>query len=227
MRSYSQFCPVARGAEIFAERWTPLILRELLAGVSRYGELVRGLPGIPRHLLVQRLVGLEYAGVLERQPLPRGRGYEYRLTEAGEALRPVIHALGAWGYEYAAALRDEDLDPGLILWVLHRRLHVERMPDRQIVIRFDFHGVAGPGMWLVVNRPEVDVCHSDPGFEVDLTVTTDTATLTLIYLGRLGMGEALRRGGVELDGPRAVTDAFPGWLGLSPFARRDAVTDPA
>lgn len=224
---YWQFCPVALGAEIFAERWTPLILRELLLGSRRFSELHHGLPRISRNLLVQRLASLEEAGLVERQARANGRGFDYRLTAAGEDLRPVVVALGTWGYKWAASeLRPDNLDAGLLMWFLRRRVTVEQLPADRTVVRFDFSEAGArsfwigehQSFWLVLERPEVDLCYSDPGFEVDLIVRADVAALTRVYLGHLSLSEALRGGSVQLVGPRELCRGFRGWLGISPFA---------
>lgn len=224
---YWQFCPVALGAELFAERWTPLILRELLLGSRRFSELRNGLPRMSRNLLVRRLAQLEEAGLIERHPRANGRGYDYRLTAAGEELRPVVVALGAWGYKWAARdLRPENLDAGLLMWFLRRRVAVERLPAERTVVRFDF--LQGgrrsfwlgeqQSFWLLLERPEVELCYTDPGFEVDLIVRADVAALTRVYLGHMSLSEALRGGLIELYGPRELCSGFRRWLGISPFA---------
>jgi DNA-binding HxlR family transcriptional regulator len=225
MKGYGQFCPVAKACEIVAERWTPLVLRELLCGSVRFNELQRGVPLMSRTLLAQRLRELEDAGVVTSTPRARGRGREYRLTSAGQELRPLIDALGRWGQRWATrGLHPDDLDAELLAWDLHRRLNVDRLPLRRVVVRFDLRGVprGQPGRktwWLVLKRPDVDLCLKDPGYEVDLTVGADLAALTRVWLGAEGLNDALRTGRIELDGPRDLVRAFPGWLGLSAFAR--------
>jgi DNA-binding HxlR family transcriptional regulator len=228
MGEYGQFCPVALGAEIFAERWTPLILRELLNGSRRFSELQKGMPRISRNLLVQRIAALEQAGVIERHPLTSGRGFDYRLTKAGEELRPVVVALGAWGHKWAALeLREDNLDPGLLMWFLRRRVKVDRLPPGRMVARFDLHGAErrsarlqeAQSFWLVLERPEVELCVNDPGFDVDLIVRAELAALTRVYLGQLSLAEAMRAGSVQLSGPRAQRSGLRQWLGVSPFAR--------
>lgn len=224
MKGYGQFCPVAKACEIVAERWTPLVLRELLCGSVRFNELQRGVPLMSRTLLAQRLRELEDAGVVSSTPRARGRGREYRLTSAGQELRPLIDALGRWGQRWATrGLHPDDLDAELLAWDLHRRLNVDRLPLRRVVVRFDLRGVprGQPGRktwWLVLKRPDVDLCLKDPGYEVDLTVGADLAALTRVWLGAEGLNDALRTGRIELDGPRDLVRAFPGWLGLSAFA---------
>jgi DNA-binding HxlR family transcriptional regulator len=228
MQGYGQFCPVALGAEIFAERWTPLILRELLLGSHRFSELRRGLPRISRNLLVQRLASLEAVGLIERRRQPGRRGFDYHLTRAGEELRPVVMALGTWGYKWAAQeLRPENQDAGLLMWFLRRRINVEALPDERVVARFDFHAEGArafwmqeqQSFWLVFERPEVELCVSDPGFDVDLGVQAELEALTKVYLGHIPLGEALRTGSVQLSGPRELRSGFRRWLGISAFAQ--------
>ena len=139
MKGYGQFCPVALAAEVFAERWTPLILRELLSGAHHFADLHRGVPRISRNLLCQRLDALAHGGIIERRPAPNGRGHEYWLTAAGREFGPVIEALGIWGYKWAAHdLRDEHLDPDFLMWVMHRLVRIENLPERRVVILFRF-----------------------------------------------------------------------------------------
>src|SRR5215204_6109648 len=196
MRGYGQFCPVALGAEVFAERWTPLILRELLAGSHRFSELQRGLPGIPRALLTQRLGSLQRAGLVERRPTRAGRGFEYHLSPAGMSFQPVVEALGRWGYQWAAEqLRPDNLDAGLLMWFLRRRVRVERLPAEQVTVQFEFRDADKRCFWLVLRRPEVDLCLADPGFDTDLYVTTDVRTFTKVFLGQVSIAHAFGEGG--------------------------------
>jgi DNA-binding HxlR family transcriptional regulator len=219
MRGYGQFCPVALGAEVFAERWTPLILRELLAGSHRFSELQRGLPGIPRALLTQRLGSLQRAGLVERRPTRARRGFEYHLSSAGLSFEPVVEALGRWGYQWAAEqLRPDNLDAGPLVGSLHRPVRVERLPDRRVTVQFEFRDGDKRHFWLVLDRPEVDLCLGDPGFDTDLCVTTDVGTFTQVYLGQVSIAHALGDGSVALAGHSDLRRAFGGWIGLSPFA---------
>jgi len=229
MTSYGQFCPVAKAAEIFAERWTPLVLRELLCGSHRFNDLHRGVPLISRSLLTQRLRQLEDAGIVERRPAARGGGSEYYLTAAGEEFRAVVMKLGEWGQRWTRRFESIDLDPNLLLWDMQRWLNLKRFPPRRVVIRFEFRGVpkihrARTRWWLVVEPAAVDVCIKDPGFETDLVVIADLGAMTKLWLGDLGFRNALRDGLIALEGPREVCEAFPTWLALSPFATVDRVT---
>jgi DNA-binding HxlR family transcriptional regulator len=218
VRGYGQFCPVARGAEIFGERWTPLIVRELLGGSRTFSDLLQGVPRIPRSMLCQRLASLERHGVIERRP-KRGGGHEYLLTPAGEGLRPVIQALGGWGHKWVArSIREDDLDPDLLMWFLRRRVRVNNLPEDRIVLEFQLDGRRGPHYWLVLQRPEVDLCFSDPGFEIDLVVTATSRALARVYLGLLPLTEALRNSDVSVAGSSTYRRAFKDWIGISQFA---------
>ncbi len=221
MHGYGQFCPVAVACEVFAERWTPLILRELFAGSRRFSEIRRGMPLISRALLTQRLRHLEDVGVIESRPA--GRGREYRLSQAGAEFHGVIEGLGAWGQRWIHGRASaENLDAMLLMWNIRRRLAVDRLPDRRIVVRFDFRGVpAGRGpstSWLVASRSEVDVCLKDPGFGIDLVVAADLGAFTRVWLGDISFEQAVRAREIRLDGPRELLRAFPGWLLLSHYA---------
>jgi len=221
MSGYGQFCPVAVASEIFAERWTPLILRELFSGSRRFSEIRRGMPLISRALLAQRLRHLEDAGVI--QSVPAGRGSEYRLTQAGTEFHTVIEGLGAWGQRWVHGRASaENLDATLLLWNLRRRLAVDRLPERRVVVRFEFRGVPpgrGPSTaWLVASRKEVDLCLKDPGFGVDLIVAAELRAFIRVWLGDIAFNQAVRAGQIRVEGSRDLVRVFPGWLLLSHFA---------
>ena len=219
MDSYGQYCPIAKAAEIFADRWTPLIVREMLYGVCRFNELERGLPGIPRSLLAQRLRRLEQARVIERSAAPNGRATEYHLTQAGQQLEAVVDVLGTWGAQWAFGEPEPDeLDPLLLLWFMRRRVNFHLLPPRRIVVQFDFRGERTGSFWLVMEPTDVSLCLQHPGFEIDLLVTADIAALYRVWFGRLTFAEAQRDGLIELDGTTPLVRAFPGWFTLSPFA---------
>jgi DNA-binding HxlR family transcriptional regulator len=219
MRTYGQYCPVAHAAEIVADRWTPLILRELLAGSCHFNELERGLPGIPRSLLAERLRRLERAGVVERRVSSGRRAAEYHPTPAGRELRRVIEALGEWGARWAFGDPDpRELDPGLLLWRMRRRVDFERLPPHRVVVQFDFQGARNGSYWLVLDPDEVSVCLHDPGFDIDLLVTADIAVFYRVWLGRITLAEALRERSVQVDGAPSLRRAFSCWFTWSPFA---------
>lgn len=225
MYRYGQFCPIAAACELFAERWTPLLLRELHAGSHRFNELQRGLPLISRTLLAQRLRELEGAGVVRRVPKPAGRGFEYHLTPAGEALGPIILQLGEWGqrWVYTKVARD-DLDPGLLMWDMRRRIRVEALPPQRVVAQFVFDGLprGTKGMkqwWLILDPTGIELCLQDPGHEIDLLIEADLYAMTQVWTGELSLAAALRTKAIRLQGPTGLVRAFPGWLKLGVFAK--------
>ena len=218
MHPYGQYCPVARAAELLADRWTVLIVRELLADVIHFNELERGLPHISRSLLAERLRRLERAGVLERRAAPRGKPTEYRLTSAGRELQRVIDDLGEWGARWAFGdPRPNELDPVILLWWMRRRVCHEQISRPRVVIQFDFGGPKRR-YWLVIESNDVSVCLRHPGFEVDVLVTADIRAFYRVWLGRCAWSEVLHRGQVQLKGAPADTRAFARWFLRSPMA---------
>ncbi|MEX2540005.1 MAG: helix-turn-helix domain-containing protein [Actinomycetota bacterium] len=223
MSRYGQYCPVAKAAEVLAERWTPLVVRELMCGSSTFNDLKRGVPLMSRTLLSKRLRELERAGVVERRPTTGRSSHGYHLTPAGEELRPIVMGLGEWGQRWVRAeVTREDLDPTLVMWDMRRGVAMDRVPDRRTVVHFVFTDVpktAPRRTWLVIDRPEVDVCYKDPGYEVDLIVTTPLRRLIEVWMGDFSFGESMRDGSIVIDGPRQLAAKFPTWLRLSPFAQ--------
>ena len=222
--SYHQFCPVAKAMELLDERWTLLIVRELVTGSEHFNDLRRGVPRMSPSLLSKRLQQLVRAGIVDRRV--EGNDVRYVLTPAGQELRPVVEALGAWGVRWIGELGDEDLDPKLLLWDMHRNVDREALPDGRTVVQFRFSDVpAGPrDWWLVLTSQEADVCDADPGFEVAVTVDASLRRMVQIWRGDLRWSDALRSGAVELHGPEALRRGLPAWFTLSPFA---AVPRPA
>ena len=217
MSTYGQFCPVALGAEIFAERWTPLIVRELLCGSSRFNDLQRGVPRMSRALLAKRLRKLIESGVI------RSVDGEYRLTPSGEELGEVVVRLGEWGQRWAEPVQRGNLDARLLMWDMRRRIALDRLPDRRVVVRFEFRGVpAGQRcpkvFWLVMSKSEVDLCIVEPGHEVDLYVDADLAAFSRVWLGEVPIRQVIREGAIRLSGARDVARDFPSWLLLSTLA---------
>lgn len=224
MKGYGQFCPVAAACEVFAERWTPLILRQLLAGARRFTEIHRGIPVISRTLLAQRLRALEDAGVVVSKPLADRRGREYDLTPSGEEFRAIVDTLGAWGQRWSGTqFRRDNLDVSFLMFAIQHGIDVPRLAAGRIVVRFDFREVAPRcrkmrTWWMVLDKPDVEVCLKDPGFDVDLVVSADAATMARFWAGHLSYEQALRSGGLSVEGPRPLVRAFPTWLLRSPYA---------
>jgi DNA-binding HxlR family transcriptional regulator len=216
---YGRFCPVSLATEVLADRWTPMIVRELVLGNTRFNDIARGLPGISRSLLVQRLRHLERKGVLERWPLPGGRGHEYHLTPAGKDLEPVIDALGRWAIEWLFdELRPDEVDPVTLTWWTHRRTDAEHLPPSRVVIEFDYTAPARQTIWMVLDRGEVSVCLQHPGFDSDVVVTTTTEALANVFQGYDTWGRAVTGGDVRVAGPTRLVRSLPRWFLWSPFA---------
>ena len=221
MKGYGQVCPIAKAAEIFAERWTPLILRELVAGSTHFNDLRRGVPLMSSSLLSLRLKRLEKEGVVERRPAINGHGWEYHLTPAGRGLEPLIAIMGDWGARWVRSrLEAEDLDVGLLMWDMRRRVRSEQFGPRRVVVGFEFHDVAKARRhwWLVSEGGEVDLCMTDPGYEVDLFILTDLRTMTAVWTGDAKLGQAIASGKLEMQGQHQLRAKLGSWLGLSPFA---------
>ncbi|MDQ4009099.1 MAG: winged helix-turn-helix transcriptional regulator, partial [Actinomycetota bacterium] len=223
MRNYGQFCPIARGSSILAERWTPLILRNVLLGCRTFNDIAAGAPGLSRALLTRRLHELEHAGVLEIQPKPDGRGSFYVPTLAGRELWPVLQALGDWAEHWMDAT-DEDADPDVVLWSWCTSfLRRDLLPEGRVVVRFVFgaRGRKTTRLWLLIDRREAEVCNFDPGFGDDLVVTVeDPLVFARWHLGEVEWSAALRSGAIRVAGPRPLSRALPTWNAYPDFRRR-------
>ncbi|NWL20153.1 winged helix-turn-helix transcriptional regulator [Pseudomonas umsongensis] len=217
--SYGQFCTVARGAEALCERWTPLVVRELLCGSKRFNELHRGVPRMSTGLLAQRLRHLEEIGVVHRTAV--GKVWEYSLTEAGEELRPIIMALGHWGARWIGSrLRDDQLDAGLLMWDVRRFVRLETFPSRPVVIQFKFRDARSgeQAWWLVVEEGVADLCRDDPGRELTLVVDSSVRALTEVWAGDRTPREVLESRELRVDGAAQDAQNLWRWLGTSAFA---------
>ena len=222
-RGFGQFCPVAMACEVFAERWTPIILRELFAGSHRFNEIHRCMPLISRALLARRLRELEAAGVIIGKRAGKGRAGEYHLTAAGREFRAAIDALGAWGQRWTRRVQPQNLDAGLLMWNIRRRVALDRLPERKVVVHFGYGGFPagyrGPRrFWMILERSGVDLCLSDPGHEVDLYVDADIGAMASVWLGDQSFAEAVRAKKIRFTGPATLARQFPRWLLLSHFA---------
>lgn len=216
--SYHQFCPVSKAMELLDDRWTMLVIRELVTGSHRFNDLRRGLPRMSPTLLSKRLGRLTRTGLLERRV--EGNDVSYILTPAGEELRPIVEALGAWGVRWIGHLGDEDLDPGLLLWDMHRNVDHAAVPEGRTVVHFQFPDVPAPTQrwWLVLTVDDADVCDSDPGHDVDVTVVASLHCMTRIWRGDLAWSDAVRAGSVALYGPSSLCRDVPHWFTPSRFA---------
>lgn len=220
MQKYHQYCPVAQASEILADRWTPLIVRELILGSHRFNEIERGLPGISRSLLASRLRDLEAAGVVERVCTAQAKTAQYHLTQAGRELKSVIEALGAWGVRWAFGEPiPEQLDAPLLVWKIHQRIDRDRLPEGRTVVEFDFTGPHPHRAWLVLEQSEVSVCVTPPGFPVDLIVRADLAYFHRVWFGEIEYDAAVRCGAVVVQGLPRLARQLPQWLMWSPMSR--------
>jgi DNA-binding HxlR family transcriptional regulator len=221
--SYNQFCPVSMAAEIICSRWTLLVLRELVLGSTRFNELRRGVPSMSPALLSKRLKDLEAAGIVMHIAAERESGVlEYRLTEAGNELRPIIEAIGVWGHRWVTTEATlKNLDANLLMWDIRRNINTDPMPPRRTTIQFIFNDRAPSerNYWLIVEPGnDVDLCLVDPGFDVDLYVSTDLRMMTEIWLGYTAMGPASDDGRLILTGNGKLAADLRTWLKLSVFA---------
>jgi DNA-binding HxlR family transcriptional regulator len=225
MGETSRYCPVSMASEVIADRWTPLIVRELVLGNTRFNDIARGLPGISRSLLVRRLGHLERAGVIERWPSPSGKGSEYLLTSAGRDLDKVLMALGRWSIEWLyAELRPRDIDATTLMWWMHRLVVPEALPTGRVVAEFVHTAPVRRTIWLVIERGEVSVCMQHPGYDSDVVVTCSTTVLSGIFSGVDSWDHEVAKGTVQLAGPPRLTRALPKWFswGLFPEEMRAA-----
>ncbi|MEO6064685.1 MAG: helix-turn-helix domain-containing protein [Lysobacterales bacterium] len=221
MKGYGSFCPIAKAAEILAERWTLLVLRDILVGSRRFNDLRRGVPQMSPTLLSKRLKTLEDAGIVVRLPGSDSHTWEYHPTSACHELRPVIESIGHWGQRWVrSTLTRDELDAGMLMWYIHRHFVKKHLPPRRIVVYIEITDAIKrlKHWWLVLEAQEVDLCLEDPGHEVDITVITDLLSLTQVYIGDLALEHARSTGRMKISGPRALTQSMPSWFARSRFA---------
>jgi len=220
MSEFGQFCPIALASEVLTQKWMLLIVRELNAGATRFNEIRRGVPRISSTLLKQRLDQLELAGILQKSPRKKGPGDDYLLTEAGKELKAVLGSVGEWGQRWARDISPDDLDPGWLVWSMHRRLATSKMPGSRTVLEFEFMDAPEKqrSFWLVCGD-NVEVCVKHPGFDTDLRIQTKVITMAEVWRGIRPIQPELKSGRIKLVGKSNLKRDFPGWLLLSMFAR--------
>jgi DNA-binding HxlR family transcriptional regulator len=220
MVDYGQFCPVAKATELIGERWTLLIIRELVLGTHRFSDFQRALSRISPSLLTKRLKDLEKAGIIIRKTQQGRRGYQYFLTPAGRQLAPVIEHLATWGMRWARSqLTDEELDIEFLMWEIQRRLDTDALPDGETVLCFIFEELTlFKSWWVVVNDNGVDLCTKNPGKDVDLYISSTVRTMVEIWEGELGLTLALRKQLVKTNGNRLLIKTLPEWFGICLYA---------
>jgi DNA-binding HxlR family transcriptional regulator len=211
MQKYGQYCPAAKALEVVGDRWTLLIVRDMLKGYSHFNELERNLPGISRSLLASRLRHLQESGLIEKRINPAGRRTTgYFLTQAGYDLLDVINALVIWGAKWAFdEPTPEELDPVLLMWWMRSRVNVDQLPAERVVVQFDFHGAETAQFWLVMTVQDVTVCLTDPGYEIGVLVTADLSAYFQLWAGRIRYHEAISEYGISVEGMPQLVRAFP------------------
>ena len=220
MPEYGQFCPVAKATDIIGERWTVLILRELLLGTTRYNEFQRGLSRISPTLLSRRLKTLEEKGLVVRKRPPGSKNYEYHLTACGRELEPLVEHLAVWGMRWARGqMTDTELDVEFLMWDLQRRLQTDRLPDGETVLCFSFDELERfRTWWLVASREGVDLCSEDPGKEVDLYISTQVRDLAEVWRGDVPLQTARREKRIRTHGNTHLSRTMTDWLGICLYA---------
>jgi DNA-binding HxlR family transcriptional regulator len=220
MSTYGQYCPLALAAEILGERWNLLIISRIVDGCCRFNEIHRGLPKISATLLSRRLDDLARAGVIVRAPLKNSQGHDYRLTDAGRALAPLIDQIAVWGQEWAREMTLDDLDPTFLLWSMHNRINTNAMPEGRTVIQFIFTGAPADlnRFWLMNTDGEVEMCLKYPGFDPDVEVRADLRTFIEAWRGFRNLKNEISKGSIIVEGDADLARRFPEWLQLSAFA---------
>lgn len=222
-RGYGQYCPIAIAAEVVAERWTPLVLRGLFCGATRFNDIQASVPRMSSSLLSRRLKELEFANIIETVSSQTGSGREYRLTESGRELFPILDAMGVWAQKWLRRdiVDDRNLDPDVLMWEVRRTVlnaGTNRHGRRVVQFRLDGVPVAKRFYWLVLEPEEVDICVRDPGFDVDLWVQAHLRTMIEVWLGHRTLASTLRDESIRLDGSQSEQTAFGQWFALSHFA---------
>jgi DNA-binding HxlR family transcriptional regulator len=219
MAGYGQYCPVAHSLDILGDRWTLLIIRDLMLGVHHFNDLERGLPGISRALLSKRLRQLQANEIIEKRVHRFGRQKtEYHLTDAGRDLEEVVFSLMTWGTKWAFdEPKPDELDPVLLMWWLHRNVNTAHLPEERVVAQFDFYGAESMSFWLLLSRQDVTLCITDPGFDINVLVTADLATFYKLWGGRLTYRDAVESQRVRVEGIPRFIRAFPEWFAWNDY----------
>ncbi|MGN6576125.1 MAG: winged helix-turn-helix transcriptional regulator [Nocardioides sp.] len=219
MSRYADYCPIAVGVDVLGDRWTPLVIRELMVGAAGFNEIHRGIPRISRSMLAQRLRLLERRGLVHREGNERGRPGRYTLTESGEALTPIVWAIGHWAAEWVFGdPTEEDCDALSLMWRMHQHAVPTKLPEQRTVVHLSLTGPGGAEGWLVVERRAITVCQSNPGYDVDLALEADTGQMHRWLLGMVPFRDLVTAGSVRLLGPSRLARTFPTWFDVDFFA---------
>lgn len=223
VQTYGQFCPLAQATQLLCERWTLLLIREFMAGSTRFSELQRGLPLMSPTLLSSRLKHLVSSGVIES--VDRNGSHSYQLTQAGSELRPVIELLGVWGHHWAQSdLKQGDLDAGLLMWDMRRSVDSSIFPDHRVIVRFEYPDAArGARDWWLISEPgDVDLCLKDPGYAVDIMIRCPLKVMTAVWICQRTFNDAVRKGEVVVMGDPKIVGKLQEWLRASALSRLGA-----
>lgn len=217
---YGQFCPISKAMEILGEKWTLLIVRELLLGSTRFNEFQRGLSNISPTLLTKRLTSLEEEGLLVKRRIPGQKGYEYFPTDSCQELMPLMEQIGTWGMRWARSnMTDDDYDLELLMLYLERSIRPEKLPGRETVIRFSFEDVNEFNLWwIVVEEGNVDLCVHDPSKEVNVYINVGLRTMCELWMEDISYRRAIKEGKLQLLGDPALTGSISKWLAPAMFA---------
>ena len=221
MKGYGQFCPIAKACEALGERWTMLLIRELLCGSHRYNDFKRGLPLISPTMLSQRLSTLLERGLIERKRSNDQKSWEYHLTQAGRELEPIVMGLGEWGARWVRSqMSKNDLSVELLMWDMRRTINCAALPQRRIVLHFEFKDLDKKfnNWWMLAENNVIDLCIDDPGFDSDVTFVSDLRTMTQLWLGDTTLSEARSSGKLDVSGFSTLTRNIPKWLVFSGFS---------
>ncbi len=220
MKTFGQFCPLAQAAQLLCERWTLLVVRELVAGSTRFSDLQRGVPLMSPTLLSARLKQLTAAGVVARTG-NKGK-YSYELTEAGRELTPVVQMLGAWGHRWVqTSLVVEDLDASLLMWDMRRSVNPDAFPEHRVVVQFEYADASrgAEDWWLVSDKGEIELCLNEPGGDVDIVIKSPLATMTAVWTCQMNFADAVKKGEIEVFGDNKLVAKLPDWLQASALSQ--------
>jgi DNA-binding HxlR family transcriptional regulator len=220
VNTYGQFCPVAKATEIVGEKWTLLILRELLMGTHRFNDFQRAMSRISPTILTKRLKLLEDKGIVTRKRLSGQKGHEYRLTPMGRELEPLIEQLAVWGQRWARGqMSDEELDVELLMWDIQRNIDTAHLPDGVTVVAFIYNDLEQfKNWWLVIEGEDVDLCTEDPGHDVDLFLASDIRTMVEVWQGDTELAEVLSNERIMATGTKSLVRSMPDWFKLCVYA---------
>src|SRR4051812_9270674 len=220
MTSRTDYCPIAVGVDVLGDRWTPLVIRELMVGARGFNEIHRGIPRMSRTLLAQRLRELQRRGLMTHEPDGAGRPGVYALTAAGQALTPVVWAMGAWAAEWSFGdPEDADCDGLTLIWRTHQVAIPAKLPEKRTVVHLVLTGAGGAQGWLDIQRPGITVCKDDQGLAVDLALEADTAQMHRWLVGLVPLRDLVAGGHARFLGPSRLAKAFPTWFDTTLFSR--------